>query len=361
MLKFLRKLDRMANRLSRAVKEWLGHKPNWPILIAPYKGYGYEQQLVLRGRVIKDRRIVKGEANSTWRALLNNYKRFNSREVRGATVHIHVNGEYFPVQTDEEGYFFLQETLAHPLSSGQNQWHKVHLQLTETPRRKLDVRATGKVIVPGKEATFGFISDVDDTVLKTEVTSLLKLRVLYHTLLKSAHLRQSFGQAAAFFQALRCGLANEPVNPVFYVSNSPWNLYDLLEEFLQINNLPAGPILLRDFGLPYQERPEHYLGHKHSSIIRILETYPHLPFVLIGDSGEQDPYIYEAVARAYPERITAIYIRDVRSIRRARRIKRFIEETGVDMKLVQNYRHAAQDAADRGLLHWERFNGYKSV
>jgi len=359
MLKFLRKLDRMANRLSRTVKEWLGYKPSWPILITPYKGYGYAQQVVLRGRVIKDRRIVKSEANSTWRALLNSYKRFNSREIKGATVHIHINGDYFPVQTDEEGYFFLQETLTDPLPNEESQWHKAHLQLTETPRRRLDVRTTGNIIVPGKEATFGFISDVDDTVLKTEVTSLLKLRVLYHTLLKGAHLRQSFGQATAFFQALRRGLADQPVNPVFYVSNSPWNLYDLLEEFLQINGLPAGPILLRDFGLPYQERGEDYLGHKHSSIVRILDTYPHLPFVLIGDSGENDPYIYEAIARAHPGRIAAIYIRDVRSIRRARRIKRFIEETGVDMKLVQNYRHAAQDAADRGLLDWQRFQAYK--
>lgn len=361
MLKFLRKLDRMANRLGRTVKEWLGHKPNWPILIVTYKGYGYGEQVVLRGRVIKDRRIVKGEVNSTWRALLNNYKRFNSREIAGATVHIRINGEYFPVKTDEEGYFFLHQTLARPLSASDSQWHQAQLRLIETPRRKLDVHTTGNIIVPGKEAAFGFISDVDDTVLKTDVTSLLKLRVLYHTLLKSAHLRQSFGQAAAFFQALRCGLADRPVNPVFYVSNSPWNLYDLLEEFLQLNDLPAGPILLRDFGLPYQERSKDYLGHKHSSIIRILETYPHLPFVLIGDSGENDPYIYDAVARTYPDRIAAIYIRDVRSIRRARRIKRFIGQTGADIKLVQNYRQAAQDAVDRGLMDWGRFKGQPEV
>jgi phosphatidate phosphatase APP1 len=347
----------MAHRVGRTVKEWLGYKPQWPILLAPYKGYGYNQHVYLRGRVIKDRRIVKGEVNSTWRALLNNYKRFNSREVVGATVHIHINGEHFPVKTDEEGYFFLHEKLSRPLLPSPTQWHDVQFSLTETPRRKVEANAEGKVVIPGPEAKFGFISDIDDTILKTDVTSLLKLRVLYHTLLKSADLRQSFSQASSFFQALRCGLAEQPVNPVFYVSNSPWNLYDLLEEFIQLNYLPDGPILLRDFGLPYEEQGKSPLGHKHGSILRILDTYPHLPFVLIGDSGEKDPYIYEAVARDYPDRIAAIYIRDVRSISRARRVKQMIQETGVDMKLVQNYRQAAQDAVDRGLLRWERFLG----
>jgi len=355
MLQFLRKFDRMANRIGRTLKEWAGYKPSWPILIAPYKGYGLGKSILLRGRVMKDRRIVKGEVNSTWRALLNSYKRFNSREVVGARVHIHLNGWHFPVRTDAEGYFFLNQELPAPLPPPEGQWHEALIRLTETPRRKIEAEATGRILYPGEEADFGFISDVDDTVLKTDVTSLLKLRVLYHTLLKTADLRQSFGQAAAFFQALRFGLSEQPSNPVFYVSNSPWNLYDLLEEFLMLNDLPEGPILLRDFGLPYQEQGDDYKGHKHSSILRILETYPQLPFVLIGDSGEKDPYIYEAIARECPGRIAAIYIRDVRSLRRAKRIRRFIRDTGVDMRLVQNYQEAARDAYRRRLLSWDRF------
>ena len=37
-----------------------------------------------------------------------------------------------------------------------------------------------------------------------------------------------------------------------------------------------------------------------------------LPFVLIGDSGEKDPEIYADIVRAYPDRILAVYIREVR-------------------------------------------------
>lgn len=350
LLRTLKKLDHLFVRVGRTVREWLGQKPTWPILIATYRGYGRTDWISLRGRVIKDRRIIKDEVNSNWRALINNYKRFNSREIIGATVRIDVGGHSYTVQTDAEGYFLLESELKKDLALPENHWYTAKAHLRETPRRVVNVHTEIPVLIPPPKASFGFISDVDDTILKTDVTSLLKLRVLYHTLLKTAALRQSFSKAAAFFRALQKGMGSQPFNPVFYVSNSPWNLYDLLEEFLILNDLPAGPILLRDFGLPYQEHPEGYLGHKHSSILRILDTYPEMPFVLIGDSGEKDPYIYEAVAKARPGRILAIYIRDVRSLSRARRIKQFIQQTGVDMKLVDNYQQAAKDAAARGLI-----------
>ena len=133
----------------------------------------------------------------------------------------------------------------------------------------------------------------------------------------------------------------------------------MLEEFLSLNGLPNGPILLRDFGIPYQEHPGNYKGHKHSSIVRILNTYPELPFILIGDSGEKDAYIYWAVAQEFPGRIAATYIRDVRSGRRARRIARFIEKTGADIQMVQDYTQAAGDAARRGLIQLEIFEQFR--
>ena len=361
LLRSLKRLDRLFVRIGRTLQEWLGKKPTWPILIMPYRGYGGKDWISLRGRVIKDRRIIKDEVNSTWQALINNYKRFNSREVIGAKIRITVGQQTFIVKTDEEGYFFVDRKLDQPLPQPEKLWHSVKIHLRETPRRVVDVHAEAPLLVPHPEASIGCISDVDDTIIKTDVTSILKLRVLYHTFLKTAALRQSFSESASFFRALQYGLGEQPTNPVFYVSNSPWNLYDLLEEFIALNNLPAGPIMLRDFGLPYQEFPEGYLGHKHSSILRIIDAYPELDFVLIGDSGEKDPYIYEAIVKARPGRIRAIYIRDVRSQKRARRVKRFIKKTGVDMKLVETYKEAALDAMDRGLIREALFTQQPTV
>src|SRR5690606_1975618 len=71
-------------------------------------------------------------------------------------------------------------------------------------------------------------------------------------------------------------------------------------------------LLLRDWGI--SERgllPRRHGDHKLGAIRQILECYPALPFILIGDSGQQDPEIYCDVVRQYRGRILAVYIRSV--------------------------------------------------
>ena len=70
------------------------------------------------------------------------------------------------------------------------------------------------------------ISDIDDTIVRTGATSLLMmLRVV---LLSNAHTRLPFQGVAAFYGALARGASGQDSNPLFYVSSSPWNLYDVL-------------------------------------------------------------------------------------------------------------------------------------
>jgi phosphatidate phosphatase APP1 len=337
-------------------KRWAGLAADWPVTVAAYRGYGRPDRVLLKGRVLKDRRIIARNINSRWRALIQTYKRFSSVEISGADLSIQLGEHLLSARTDAEGYFQLDTSLSAPLAPGSSHWHEARVTVHTIPGREVDFQTRAHLLIPPPEARHGIISDIDDTVLQTDVTSLLKLKMLYHTILKGAALRQSFSAAAAFYQALHLGPDGQPLNPVFYVSNGPWNLYDLLEEFLLLNDLPAGPILLRDFGIPYQQRPAGYKGHKYSSIAHIFETFPDLRFVLIGDSGEKDPYIYRAIAEAFPGRVAAIYIRDVRSRRRARRLARFIEATRADIQVVQNYAQAAHDAAARGLLEMELFD-----
>ena len=51
-----------------------------------------------------------------------------------------------------------------------------------------------------------------------------------------------------------------------------------------------------------------------------MKAFPGRQFVLVGDSAERDPEIYGAAARLYPDRVAAIYIRQVgeRSLDRPR-------------------------------------------
>jgi phosphatidate phosphatase APP1 len=146
---------------------------------------------------------------------------------------------------------------------------------------------------------------------------------------------------AAFYRALHAG-----VNPFFYISKSPWNLYAPLIEYLEVQGLPLGPLLLRDFGLRREKE------HKRKRIEEILATYPKLKFILIGDSGEEDPEIYAAVVHRYPDRIRAIYIRSVnpKRISEIEKLALEVSKTGCQLVLAPDSEPAAAHAAAEGLI-----------
>src|SRR5687768_17759104 len=87
------------------------------------------------------------------------------------------------------------------------------------------VRSKGHVLVP-YGARFGVISDLDDTVVRSSATSVLKMACI--VVRNNAHTRLPFEGVAAFYRALQLGPASESSNPIFYVSSSPWNSYDIL-------------------------------------------------------------------------------------------------------------------------------------
>jgi phosphatidate phosphatase APP1 len=195
--------------------------------------------------------------------------------------------------------------------------------------------------VPPANAQFGVISDIDDTVVYSNVTH--KLRMVVALAFSNARTRKPFKGVAALYQALHRGR-----NPLFYVSKSPWNLYLPLLEYLEVQGLPLGPLILRDFGLRMTK------NHKSEAIEAILQTYPALRFILIGDSGEEDPEIYAGIVRRHPQRIRAVYIRSIDPRPgRLRAIQRLIEDvapTGCQLVLAPDSEFAAAHAAAEGLI-----------
>jgi phosphatidate phosphatase APP1 len=129
----------------------------------------------------------------------------------------------------------------------------------------------------------------------------------------------------------------------------------VLAEFLAIREIPEGPIMLRDWGLSERELlPTSHGSHKIEAIRDILELYPTLPFVLIGDSGQEDPEIYREIVARYPSRILAIYIRNVTpDPRRAERIRvlaREVSEARSELLLATDTGDVAAHALDRGWI-----------
>ena len=51
--------------------------------------------------------------------------------------------------------------------------------------------------------------------------------------------------------------------------------------------------------------------HKVPTITTLMERLPGRTFVLIGDSGEQDPEVYRTIASRFPAQVREIVIRDV--------------------------------------------------
>jgi phosphatidate phosphatase APP1 len=189
-------------------------------------------------------------------------------------------------------------------------------------------------------------------VVTTNVTSPLEM--LTTVLLSNSHARTPFAGIAALYRALHEGRGGEAVNPIFYVSNGPWNLHGLLVEFFRLNRIPLGPIFLRDFGprmaLGTKRQPSQKLIH----IERILGTYPHLPFVLIGDSAERDPEIYAEVVKRFPDRVLAIYIRSIdpkpERLSAIAALADAIRTSGTQLVLVPDSEFAAVHAAGEGLI-----------
>jgi phosphatidate phosphatase APP1 len=319
--------------------------------VEPYRGFGCPDRAWVRGRVLRGLPLPPAkETDSRLMNLAAMVQRFESDEVPGARVRVRFAGGEHVVTADEEGYWECWMEPRPPFKEGVL-WHEVEAALADT-----DGAAPVKchILVPPAEAEFGVISDLDDTVVRSDVTS--KLRMFRTIFLKNARTRMPFTGVAAFYRALQRGSGASDFNPVFYVSSSPWNIYDLLTEFLTLQKIPLGPLMLRDWGLgPGESLPGGgHQSHKSAQIRRILDLFPALPFILIGDSGQEDPEIYHRTVHDYPDRIRAVYIRNINArperIFSIQKLAEEVKRAGSSLVLCDDTLTAARHAADHGWI-----------
>lgn len=254
--------------------------------IESYIGHGSAAGVVVRGRVLDDPPLSEAvEGEGVGAAVRRTLRGFVTGELPGVPLRVAVAGETAEVVTDDEGYFLGRlgadpEALTSPWTAGT-------VELAEDYRGVPAGHAVGvDVLVPGEAARFGILSDVDDTVLETGVQRVG--RMVLQTVTGSALTRTPFPGSPELYRDLAAG-----VNPVFYVSSSPWNLHAFLVAFLRHRAFPLGPVLLRDLLGSAAGREQ-----KHGRIQEVLDLHPRLPFVLIGDSAEKDPEIYADVVRS---------------------------------------------------------------
>lgn len=331
--------------------------------IDAYRGYGTRNELYLKGRVLDETRPEKpGQETSLWQNIRRTLKRIESDEIPGALVRLYFGDQVLETRADEDEGFFEFTIQPGDLPTDQT-WHEATLELLEPePRELREVRTPAHILVPRPEARVAIVSDLDDTVVKTGATN--KLNFMSTVLLNNARSRVPFPGIAALYRALQEGLADEDMNPIFYLSSSPWNLYAQFSGFMEAHNIPHGPIFLKDFGMSESKLfKTGHTDHKAERIRGLLETYPSLDFVLLGDSGQKDPEIYREVVAQYPDRFRAVYIRDVTPNDRDDEVQAIAEEVqafGVPMLLADNTVSVAEHAAALDLIRPEAVDAVRA-
>jgi phosphatidate phosphatase APP1 len=325
-------------------------------MIVPFIGHGTPRRARVGARLVLGRRNAEpppapaalvGDADPSPRSrravLRVSLARFLTVEVPRAQVTIHAPGGDVVVHTDRDGYVDHEVELP-DVEPG---WLEIRLTGPE------GAATTARVLVVDPTVDVGVVSDVDDTILHTGLTRGLDF--LRATLLTDVEERTPLPGAAALYRAL-VAKEGKPERPVFYVSTSPWNLHEMLLQFVSMRGFPLGPLLLTDWG------PSHTglfrigaQAHKPALVRRLLDEHPHLRLVLIGDSGQEDPEIYADIARERPDRVAAVYIRRITGLDLGRggeieRLAAEITALGVPMLAVDDSGDIATHAAGQGLI-----------
>src|SRR5690554_3645452 len=230
-----------------AIKLWLGKKLGLvqSLMIMPYTGFGNTRQIYFTGRVLRDRGIgVSTIEDSKWKNFVKMYRRFMSWEIPFAEVEASWGNRRQTTVTNEEGYFEFH------IEAGDETWFDgPHLELnlrlvSRVLKKQGSVEAVNQVFIPVGNAGYGIVSDIDDTIVPTGATRMWEM--FKTTFFRNTHSRIPFPGVSAFYKALSHGAWGHQNNPVFYVSSSPWNLYDFLMEFMEVHGIPKGPLMLRD-------------------------------------------------------------------------------------------------------------------
>lgn len=402
-LRVILAIEDVLHALVVAVVGLLGRRE---VTVLPFIGYGTPQQVRARGRVVLDRPaagsaagdlvrtagpLVAGSAVGTRSAVapsvddppaggppgaesrglparlrargLPARERAARLRVRGRTVRqsvapfltvelprarVRVLGPDGPVdgRCDRQGYLDVPVDVD-GLTPG---WHELTVSATWRGTR---AAVPVPVLVVDPAARLAVISDLDDTVIETGITRGLEFLRL--TLLTNVTDRTPLPGAAELYRALVAPRGG-PDRPVFYLSTSPWNLYELLARFLVLRGFPAGPMLLTDWG-PSRTNLFRITAEQHKlTLIRaLLAEHPELRVVLVGDTGQLDPEIYATVATEAPDRVRAIYVRRITGMSSARAIEvgglvRRVAVAGVPMLMVEDSVQIAEHAARLGLL-----------
>ncbi len=287
-----------------------GHEKAQEISIQAYLSYGQKDALHVFGRVIA------GYSHPAYRPSKSRFlyiykviRLFLAVKVPQVKITLRAGKEAFHLTTNSEGFFSERITLNQDIRAllEQEQGELPRLELFYHLGGHEKVMAHSHAVMPDQTTKKIFVSDIDDTVLKSRATRFVSMAI--KTLLYPPRKRQMFPETSRAYKKLQKGIDGQQLNLFFYVSSSTWDIYPLLKEFLEINELPEGPLILQDIQGEKKKQHSNPHAHKRDRIQEIIKVYPQCPIVLIGDAGQSDQDIYLDLAESHPQRIEKILIR----------------------------------------------------
>lgn len=287
-------------------------RPGKKMALQLYPAYGNEQSVTISGRVVEAERISRAGAGDSWLTnLRRNLKLLSAEGKEDALVDVCFNGEKVTVKANDDGMFTATLKLSKPVTPG---YQFAQVSLSAFEMGKYSARpALGLVSIQATHDTsFGIITDIDDTIQKSDVTS--KLKAIQTLLFRNATTQQVIPGTPELYQALDRSSDGRIDGDVTYISGSPIQINGRIEDFLDQHHFPAGAFELKKMGFDKSEgesSPFEVYNYKLERIRRQFETYPDKKFYLFGDSGQKDPEVYTEIAKEYPGRVLGIYINNV--------------------------------------------------
>ncbi|MDQ7917701.1 App1 family protein [Mesonia sp. MT50] len=290
-----------------------------------YRGYANERKIMVFGHVFeKDTpdvfKLNKKWYQHAWQVL----RMFRIKTESNASVVFKYKNLEVKTKTLDDGHFRMMIPYEGDIEPG---WHKFTMEVLEEENSHESHEEEGEFVKPFP-GEYGVISDIDDTFLVSHSGNIFKK--LYVMLTRNVNKRKVFEKVVEHYRLLnQIGRKDHSKNNAFfYVSSSEWNLYNFIIQFTEIHQFPKAVLKLKDIKSGLRD----FLGsgggdhnHKFYKIRHLVEFYPELHFILLGDDSQQDPYIYRDISKIFPKNISTIYIRQTKRKKR-KKVKSMLSE-----------------------------------
>jgi phosphatidate phosphatase APP1 len=201
-------------------------------------------------------------------------------------------------RADDHGYWELRSNQAIGLAPG---WYPVDT------KEKAPLAAG--LLVHDPRNQWGLISDIDDTILVSDVVN--KTKLLRNSLTLTPEAREPVPGMAGLYKQWMQKNENPDLAPVFYISASPRQLTESIRRFLLHNSFPRGVLQLKEVSPERGDSLSDQQGYKVKRISAIFKAFPEVKFTLVGDDGERDPESFAELQALFPAQIDSVWIRRV--------------------------------------------------